>query len=209
MCAAWFLLDDYLSAIQENQRKAIMESFRAAEKYCYLSTCRRKFLLEYFGEAAAKDCGTLYQSFFFHLKIFTCWSFAPRKLSEYNACLLLFFGRCSSFYCVSWVHVTFLSVGCLTLHVWWLSYFSQLSNTSCGYIFNCYMGVQRFVFHLQVIVIIALGLERKETCQEKPTCCCLVYDLVVVDGDLICLLMFCVDPEYIFLSIITFSLVIN
>ncbi|KAH7677615.1 DNA helicase protein [Dioscorea alata] len=44
-------------ASSENQRKAIMESFRAAEKYCYLSTCRRKFLLEYFGEAAAKDCG--------------------------------------------------------------------------------------------------------------------------------------------------------
>ncbi|KAJ0979160.1 hypothetical protein J5N97_014634 [Dioscorea zingiberensis] len=44
-------------ASSENQRKAIMESLMAAEKYCYLSTCRRKFLLEYFGEETAEDCG--------------------------------------------------------------------------------------------------------------------------------------------------------
>ncbi|EHA8590722.1 ATP-dependent DNA helicase [Cocos nucifera] len=41
----------------ENQRKAIMESFRAAEKYCMLATCRRKFLLQYFGERNINDCG--------------------------------------------------------------------------------------------------------------------------------------------------------
>uniref|UniRef100_A0A1D1YAD1 ATP-dependent DNA helicase n=1 Tax=Anthurium amnicola TaxID=1678845 RepID=A0A1D1YAD1_9ARAE len=34
----------------EYQRKAITESLMAAEKYCLLSTCRRKFLLQYFGE---------------------------------------------------------------------------------------------------------------------------------------------------------------
>ncbi|WOL01871.1 hypothetical protein Cni_G10590 [Canna indica] len=41
----------------ENQRKAIMESLIAAEKYCFLTTCRRKFLLQYFGEKSADDCG--------------------------------------------------------------------------------------------------------------------------------------------------------
>lgn len=43
-------------ARSENQRKAIMESLMAAEKYCLLATCRRKFLLQYFGEST-KDCG--------------------------------------------------------------------------------------------------------------------------------------------------------
>ncbi|KAL3828994.1 hypothetical protein ACJIZ3_017796 [Penstemon smallii] len=42
-----------------DQRKAIMESFMAAQRYCTLSTCRRKFLLEYFGEKCSYDkCGT-------------------------------------------------------------------------------------------------------------------------------------------------------
>ncbi|CAA0806578.1 Mediator of RNA polymerase II transcription subunit 34, partial [Striga hermonthica] len=41
------------------QRKAIMESFMAAQRYCMLTTCRRKFLLEYFGENYSSDsCGT-------------------------------------------------------------------------------------------------------------------------------------------------------
>ncbi|KAJ4817025.1 ATP-dependent DNA helicase recQ [Rhynchospora pubera] len=48
----------YCSEAQsENQRKAIMESFMAAQKYCALGTCRRNFLLEYFGERSASDCG--------------------------------------------------------------------------------------------------------------------------------------------------------
>ncbi|KAM7460393.1 hypothetical protein LguiB_036250 [Lonicera macranthoides] len=43
---------------QENQRKAIMESFMAAQRYCVLTTCRRKFLLEYFGQRyTLEKCG--------------------------------------------------------------------------------------------------------------------------------------------------------
>ncbi|KAF3331881.1 mediator of RNA polymerase II transcription subunit 34-like isoform X1 [Carex littledalei] len=50
--------DFYCSEAQcENQRKAIMESFMAAQKYCALGTCRRNFLLEYFGEKSASACG--------------------------------------------------------------------------------------------------------------------------------------------------------
>ncbi|XP_054819633.1 uncharacterized protein LOC129318729 isoform X1 [Prosopis cineraria] len=42
----------------EKQRKAVMESLMAAERYCLLTTCRRKFLLEYFGEkVSANRCG--------------------------------------------------------------------------------------------------------------------------------------------------------
>lgn len=41
-----------------NQRKAIMESLMAAQRYCMLVTCRRKFLLEYFGEKVTfTNCG--------------------------------------------------------------------------------------------------------------------------------------------------------
>ncbi|XP_019166938.1 PREDICTED: uncharacterized protein LOC109162707 [Ipomoea nil] len=41
-----------------DQRKAIMESFIAAQHYCLLAVCRRKYLLEYFGETCAYDkCG--------------------------------------------------------------------------------------------------------------------------------------------------------
>ncbi|KAI3450175.1 hypothetical protein Pfo_006840 [Paulownia fortunei] len=41
-----------------DQRKAIMESFMAAQRYCMLTTCRRKFLLEYFGEKySSASCG--------------------------------------------------------------------------------------------------------------------------------------------------------
>jgi len=43
---------------QEKQRKAVMESLLAAEHYCVLTTCRRKYLLEYFGEKNSADrCG--------------------------------------------------------------------------------------------------------------------------------------------------------
>ncbi|KAF7816268.1 Werner syndrome ATP-dependent helicase isogeny [Senna tora] len=42
----------------EKQRRAVMESLIAAERYCLLTTCRRKFLLEYFGEKVSADrCG--------------------------------------------------------------------------------------------------------------------------------------------------------
>ncbi|KAJ4981678.1 hypothetical protein NE237_032515 [Protea cynaroides] len=42
----------------ESHKKAIMESLKAAEHYCSLVTCRRKFLLDYFGEKiAANNCG--------------------------------------------------------------------------------------------------------------------------------------------------------
>ncbi|XP_028121144.1 uncharacterized protein LOC114318451 isoform X3 [Camellia sinensis] len=45
-------------ASSENQRRAIMESFMAAQHYCMLTTCRRKFLLDYFGEKCTPDkCG--------------------------------------------------------------------------------------------------------------------------------------------------------
>ncbi|KAL6657204.1 hypothetical protein ACP70R_004984 [Stipagrostis hirtigluma subsp. patula] len=50
--------DFYCSeAKNATQRKAIMESFMAAQKYCLLASCRRKLLLEYFGEARNYDCG--------------------------------------------------------------------------------------------------------------------------------------------------------
>ncbi|KAL8531340.1 hypothetical protein ACS0TY_008097 [Phlomoides rotata] len=42
-----------------DQRKAIMESFVAAQRYCMQTTCRRKYLLEYFGEKySSSSCGT-------------------------------------------------------------------------------------------------------------------------------------------------------
>lgn len=50
--------DFYCSeAKNETQRKAIMDSFMAAQKYCLLATCRRRFLLQYFGEEWNIDCG--------------------------------------------------------------------------------------------------------------------------------------------------------
>lgn len=42
-----------------------MESLRAAEKYCFLATCRRKFLLQYFGETNNDDCGMYLSAPFF------------------------------------------------------------------------------------------------------------------------------------------------
>ncbi|XP_022154483.1 uncharacterized protein LOC111021754 isoform X2 [Momordica charantia] len=42
----------------ENQRRAVMESLMAAQQYCSLATCRRNFLLNYFGEKSQSDkCG--------------------------------------------------------------------------------------------------------------------------------------------------------
>ncbi|XP_051141552.1 uncharacterized protein LOC127258666 isoform X2 [Andrographis paniculata] len=51
--------DFYCSeARTDEQRKAIMESFISVQRYCMLTTCRRKFLLEYFGEKCPSDkCG--------------------------------------------------------------------------------------------------------------------------------------------------------
>ncbi|KAH9308956.1 hypothetical protein KI387_036867, partial [Taxus chinensis] len=49
----------YLSDVRtEERRKAVMNSFIAAQKYCNTTTCRRKYFLEYFGEKVAFDnCG--------------------------------------------------------------------------------------------------------------------------------------------------------
>ncbi|KEH34543.1 putative DNA helicase [Medicago truncatula] len=42
----------------ENQKRAVMESLLAAQQYCLSATCRRKFLLEHFGEKiSAERCG--------------------------------------------------------------------------------------------------------------------------------------------------------
>ncbi|XP_074319274.1 uncharacterized protein LOC141656323 [Silene latifolia] len=51
--------DFYCSGLQtENQRKAVVESLKAAQQYCLLTNCRRKFLLEHFGEKVpAEACG--------------------------------------------------------------------------------------------------------------------------------------------------------
>ncbi|KAK4731567.1 hypothetical protein R3W88_024555 [Solanum pinnatisectum] len=55
-----FAKADFYSAEARSasQRKAIMEAFSAAQHYCMLSTCRRKYLLDYFAdEYAHDDCG--------------------------------------------------------------------------------------------------------------------------------------------------------
>uniref|UniRef100_A0ACD5Y541 Uncharacterized protein n=2 Tax=Avena sativa TaxID=4498 RepID=A0ACD5Y541_AVESA len=50
--------DFYCSeATNATQRNAIIDSFMAAQKYCLLGTCRRKSLLQYFGEECATHCG--------------------------------------------------------------------------------------------------------------------------------------------------------
>ncbi|KAL2943318.1 ATP-dependent DNA helicase RecQ [Bienertia sinuspersici] len=51
--------DFYCSGFQtEKQRKAVLDSLMEAQKYCLLTTCRRKFLLEHFGEKVpAENCG--------------------------------------------------------------------------------------------------------------------------------------------------------
>ncbi|GJN33444.1 hypothetical protein PR202_gb22044 [Eleusine coracana subsp. coracana] len=54
-----FTKADFYSSDAKNatQKKAIMDSFMAAQKYCLLATCRRKLLLQYFGEERITDCG--------------------------------------------------------------------------------------------------------------------------------------------------------
>ncbi|KAJ8751579.1 hypothetical protein K2173_016825 [Erythroxylum novogranatense] len=51
--------DFYCGELKEaNQRRAIAESLMAAKRYCIATTCRRKFLLNYFGEKSSVDkCG--------------------------------------------------------------------------------------------------------------------------------------------------------
>ncbi|XLU30488.1 hypothetical protein S245_066554, partial [Arachis hypogaea] len=39
----------------ETQKRDVMDSLLAAERYCVLATCRRKFLLEHFGEQYPAD----------------------------------------------------------------------------------------------------------------------------------------------------------
>ncbi|XP_059065394.1 uncharacterized protein LOC131036323 isoform X2 [Cryptomeria japonica] len=52
-------VDFYLSEVHtEERRKIVMECFTAAQKYCNAMICRRKYILEYFGEKVAFDnCG--------------------------------------------------------------------------------------------------------------------------------------------------------
>ncbi|KAL0370905.1 UNVERIFIED_CONTAM: ATP-dependent DNA helicase RecQ [Sesamum angustifolium] len=65
-CRLYFTRSDFgkadfycADARTADQRKAIMESFMAAQRYCMLTTCRRNFLLEYFGEKnSSVNCGT-------------------------------------------------------------------------------------------------------------------------------------------------------
>ncbi|KAG5512705.1 hypothetical protein RHGRI_038886 [Rhododendron griersonianum] len=58
-------------ASSESQRTAIMESFMAAQRYCMLTTCRRKFLLDYFGEKNTPDkCGLDFTLHLFLFEIF-------------------------------------------------------------------------------------------------------------------------------------------
>ncbi|XP_011080608.1 uncharacterized protein LOC105163818 [Sesamum indicum] len=65
-CRLYFTRSDFTKADfycadarTADQRKAIMESFMAAQRYCMLTTCRRNFLLGYFGEKTSSvNCGT-------------------------------------------------------------------------------------------------------------------------------------------------------
>ncbi|CAI8615658.1 unnamed protein product [Vicia faba] len=55
-----FSKGDYYAADlkSENQKKTVTESLLEAQRYCLTATCRRKFLLEHFGEKFAADrCG--------------------------------------------------------------------------------------------------------------------------------------------------------
>ena len=47
--------DFYCREAIGNQRRAIMDSLVAAQNYCLRTTCRRKLLLEYFGEKIEFD----------------------------------------------------------------------------------------------------------------------------------------------------------
>ncbi|CAI0560570.1 unnamed protein product [Linum tenue] len=48
----------YCGETKSNQRRAVVESLMAAQRYCTITTCRRKFLLDYFGETSSTtNCG--------------------------------------------------------------------------------------------------------------------------------------------------------
>lgn len=51
--------DFYTAGAQsETRRKAVLDVYQAAQRYCQISSCRRKFILEYFGEIdAPENCG--------------------------------------------------------------------------------------------------------------------------------------------------------
>nr|XP_027112941.1 uncharacterized protein LOC113731733 [Coffea arabica] len=65
VCWLYYTRSDFIKADfycreanSADQRKAIMDSFVAAQHYCFLTTCRRKFLLDYFGQICTFDkCG--------------------------------------------------------------------------------------------------------------------------------------------------------
>lgn len=65
-CMLYYMRSDFskadfycAEARTADQRRAILESYMAAQRYCLLTTCRRNFLLEYFGEKnSPADCGT-------------------------------------------------------------------------------------------------------------------------------------------------------
>lgn len=65
VCQLYFTRSDFAKAEfycrevkSGDQRKAILESFAAAQHFCLLTTCRRKYLLEYFGQNYSSDeCG--------------------------------------------------------------------------------------------------------------------------------------------------------
>ena len=52
-------LTEYLNLFpQKSRKKAVLDAYQSAEKYCKTSGCRRKFVLEYFGEMTSYDnCG--------------------------------------------------------------------------------------------------------------------------------------------------------
>ncbi|XP_073145971.1 uncharacterized protein [Henckelia pumila] len=65
-CMMYYMRSDFskadfycAEARTADQRRAILESYMAAQRYCLLTTCRRNFLLEYFGEKNSPvNCGT-------------------------------------------------------------------------------------------------------------------------------------------------------
>ncbi|GAB4836644.1 hypothetical protein Ancab_039534 [Ancistrocladus abbreviatus] len=64
-CWLYYTRSDFAKAdfycrdsLTKTQRTSVMEALMAAERYCLLTTCRRRFLLEHFGEKLAVDnCG--------------------------------------------------------------------------------------------------------------------------------------------------------
>lgn len=85
---------------QRDQREAIVKSFAAAQQYCMLSTCRRKYLLQYFGQNSADECGwilfwTLQLYILYSIKqISNCFNIKPEVgwffLSSVVSCCWLF-----------------------------------------------------------------------------------------------------------------------